>query len=94
MTLPALPVRPLTLASTPQHVTLDLNRTVLMAIDMQNDFCTRGDWVDHLGADFTPDRAPIAPMQRLLPAWRAAGAPVLRVSRTRLTGAALSRQRA
>ena len=68
MTLPALPVRPLTLASTPQHVTLDLNRTVLMAIDMQNDFCTRGDWVDHLGADFTPDRAPIAPMQRLLPA--------------------------
>ena len=80
MTLPALPVRPLTLASTPQHVTLDLNRTALMVIDMQNDFCTQGGWVDHLGADFTPDRAPIAPLQRLLPAWRAAGAPVVWVN--------------
>jgi nicotinamidase-related amidase len=72
--------RPLTLASTPQQVTLDLQRTVLMVIDMQNDFCTRGGWVDHLGADFSPDRAPIAPLQRLLPAWRAAGGGVVWVN--------------
>ena len=72
--------RPLTLASTPQQVTLDLNRTVLMIIDMQNDFCADGGWVDHLGADYTPDRAPIAPLQRLLPAWRAAGAQVMWVN--------------
>lgn len=69
--------RPLTIASTPQQVTLDLNRAVLMIIDMQNDFCARGGWVDHLGVDFTPDRAPIAPLQRLLPAWRAAGGMVV-----------------
>ncbi len=80
MTLPAPPARPLMLETTPQHVTLDLNRTALMIIDMQNDFCTKGGWVDHLGADFTPDRAPIAPLQRLLPAWRAAGAPVVWVN--------------
>jgi nicotinamidase-related amidase len=44
---------------------------------MQNDFCAGGGWVDHLGADYTPDRAPIAPLQRLLPAWRGAGGQVL-----------------
>jgi len=72
--------RPLTLASTPQQLTVDLNRSVLMIIDMQNDFCTQGGWVDHLGADFRPDRAPIAPLQRLLPAWRAAGGSVVWVN--------------
>lgn len=72
--------RPMTLASTPQQVTVDLNRTALMIIDMQNDFCTQGGWVDHLGADYTPDRAPIAPLQKLLPAWRAAGASVIWVN--------------
>ena len=80
MAAPAPSPRPLTIASTPQQVTLDLNRTVLMIIDMQNDFCTRGGWVDHLGADFTSDRAPIAPLQRLLPTWRAAGGRVLWVN--------------
>mgnify|MGYP003656045820 CR=1 FL=1 len=72
--------RQLTLASTPQQVTLDLNRTVLMIIDMQNDFCAPGGWVDSLGADYTPDRAPIDPLQRLLPVWRDAGAQVIWVN--------------
>ena len=74
------PPRPLTLATTPQQVTLDLGRTVLMIIDMQNDFCTGGGWVDHLGLDYAPDRAPIAPLQRLLPTWRAAGGAVVWVN--------------
>ena len=73
MAQPGPPPRPLTIGSTPQQVTLDLERTLLMVIDMQNDFCAGGGWVDHLGADYTPDRAPIAPLQRLLPPWRAAG---------------------
>ena len=42
MAEPPPPPRPLTLASTPQQVTLDLERSVLMVIDMQNDFCARG----------------------------------------------------
>ena len=72
--------RPITLASTPQRVRLDLNRAALMIIDMQNDFCTAGGWVDHLGSDFRPDRQPIAPLQKLLPAWRAVGAQVIWVN--------------
>jgi nicotinamidase-related amidase len=74
------PPRPLTLASEPQRVTVDLARTVLMVIDMQNDFCSAGGWVDHIGADYLPDRAPIAPLARLLPALRGAGVRVLWVN--------------
>ena len=77
MAAPGPAPRPLSIASTPQQLTLDLNRTVLMVIDMQNDFCSGGGWVDQLGADYTPDRAPIAPLKRLLPAWRAAGGRVV-----------------
>jgi len=51
-----------------------------MVIDMQNDFCSAGGWVDHLGFDYRPDRAPIEPLRRLLPVWRGAGGRVLWVN--------------
>jgi len=72
--------RPLRLAAAPQDVTLDLARSAIVVIDMQNDFCAKGGWVDYLGADYTPDRAPIAPLQRLLPVLRTAGVPVIWVN--------------
>jgi nicotinamidase-related amidase len=69
-----------TIACAPQNVTVDLLRTAVIVIDMQNDFCAPGGWVDHLGADFSPDRKPIEPLQRLLPALRKAGVPVIWVN--------------
>jgi hypothetical protein len=57
-TPPAKPV-PLKIAAAPQNVTIDLKRTAMIVIDMQNDFCAKGGWVDYLGADYTPT-APIA----------------------------------
>lgn len=69
-----------TIACEPQSVVVDLNRTALIVIDMQNDFCAKGGWVDYLGVDYTPDRAPIAPLQKLVPALRAASVPVLWVN--------------
>jgi nicotinamidase-related amidase len=78
MTGPA-PV-PLTIKAEPQSLTIDLARTAVVVIDMQNDFCAKGGWVDYLGADYTPDRAPIEPLQRLLPALRGAGVPVIWVN--------------
>jgi nicotinamidase-related amidase len=80
MAEPLPPPRPLTIDCAPQTVTLDLQRTALLVIDMQNDFCAPGGWVDHLGADFTPDRAPIAPLQRLIPPLRAAGVTIVWVN--------------
>jgi nicotinamidase-related amidase len=80
MATAGLPVKRITLHSQPQQVSIDLHRTALMVIDMQNDFCAAGGWVDHLGLDYTPDRAPIAPLKRLIPALRGAGARIVWVN--------------
>jgi nicotinamidase-related amidase len=73
MSVPLPPPRAVTIAAEPQQVTFDLERTALVVIDMQNDFCAKGGWVDSLGADYTPDRAPIEPLRRLVPRLRQAG---------------------
>ncbi|MGC8470307.1 MAG: cysteine hydrolase family protein [Acetobacteraceae bacterium] len=80
MAMPPPPPLPLRVEAEPQSITLDLRRTALIVIDMQNDFCAPGGWVDHLGVDYTPDRAPIAPLQALLPRLRTAGVPVVWVN--------------
>jgi nicotinamidase-related amidase len=72
--------RPVTIPAEWQSVTVDLNRTAMIVIDMQNDFCTEGGWVDAIGGEFRCDRAPIAPLRRLLPGLRAAGVPVIWVN--------------
>jgi nicotinamidase-related amidase len=76
----SLAPRPVSLAATPQTLRIDLARTALVIIDMQNDFCTPGGWLHHIGVDITPARAPIGPLLRLTPALRAAGAPVIWVN--------------
>ena len=80
MAVPPPPPRPFTFKAKPQKVTVDLERSAIIIIDMQNDFCAKGGWVDYLGADYTPDRAPIKPLQKLLPALREAGMPVIWVN--------------
>jgi ureidoacrylate peracid hydrolase len=72
-----LPARPLNVAALPQRLRLDLARTALLVIDMQNDFCHADGWLASIGVDVAPARAPIAPLQQLLPRLRAADVPVL-----------------
>jgi nicotinamidase-related amidase len=74
---PPLPVR---IEAQPQNVVLDLRRTAIVVIDMQNDFCTQGGWVDHIGGNYAADRAAIGPLQSLLPALRENGVPVIWVN--------------
>jgi nicotinamidase-related amidase len=76
MTRAPRPVRALELAALPQRITIDAGKTALVAIDMQNDFCAPGGWLDHIGVDFSPARRPIAPLRRLLPILRRAEIPV------------------
>lgn len=65
------------LAARPESIVIDANRTACVVVDMQNDFCTVGGWLDHIGVDVTPLRAPIDPLVRLLPILRSAGVPVI-----------------
>lgn len=69
--------RPLALPAQPQALEIDLAASVLVVVDMQNDFCHPKGWFGQKGIGTAPMRRPIPVLQRLLPAWRAAGAPVL-----------------
>lgn len=77
MTRAAPPVRPLRIAAEPVRITIDANKTAMLVVDMQNDFCSKGGWMDSRGIDITPNRAPIAPLARLVPKLRAAHIPVV-----------------
>jgi len=60
-----------------QSVTFDLRRTVMIVIDMVNDFCAPGGNCDRKGIDVRPNRKPVKPLNRLLPRLRHAHVPVL-----------------
>jgi nicotinamidase-related amidase len=67
-------------AAEPQRVRIDLWRTAILVIDMQNDFCAPGGWLSQSGTDIAPERMPIAPLQRLLPRLRRARVAVVWVN--------------
>lgn len=56
---------------------LDLAKTAILVIDMQNDFCHPDGWLAHIGVDVTPARKPIEPLQNLLPLLRQVNIPVI-----------------
>lgn len=66
-----------TIAAGSRPITVDLRRSAIIVVDMQNDFCAPGGWAHHVGADLTPERAPIAPLRALLPALRQLSVPVI-----------------
>lgn len=80
MTRPARPVRRIELAALPKRVALDVNKTALVVIDMQNDFCAPGGWLASLGVDIAAARRPVEPLRVLLPVVRRAGMPVIWVN--------------
>jgi nicotinamidase-related amidase len=80
MTRPPRPVRAVELPAMPQRIVIDANKTALVVIDMQNDFCAPGGWLASIGVDVAAARRPIEPLRRLLPALRRAGVPVIWVN--------------
>ncbi len=77
---PPRPALPVEVDAQPQRLRIDLARSALLVIDLQNDFCHPDGWLASIGVDVTPARAPIEPLRRLLPALRAAGVPVVWVN--------------
>lgn len=69
--------KPVHLNALPQCITLDIVRSVLVVVDMQNDFCHRKGWLGQKGINVKPMRKPIPSIAALLPTWRAAGGMVL-----------------
>ena len=67
----------LNIEAQPQSITFDAARAALIVVDMQKDFCAKGGWVDQCGYDVDLNRAPIKPLQKLLPALRAASIPIV-----------------
>jgi hypothetical protein len=72
---PAAP-RILACRATPQGIRIDLARTAIVVVDMQNDFCHADGWLASIGVDVAPARTPIAPLTALLPRLRAQPQPV------------------
>jgi nicotinamidase-related amidase len=74
------PSRPLRVPAMPQELTIDLARTAIVVIDMQNDFCAPGGWLHHIGVDVAPTRRAAWGLTSLLPVLRGADVPVLWVN--------------
>ena len=69
--------KPIAMPALPQNIVIDLARTALVVIDMQNDFCHSQGWLASIGVDTSPARQPIKPLQAALLALRGAGVPVV-----------------
>ncbi len=80
ITRPPLPPRPIDLTTETKQLRLDLAKTALIVIDMQNDFCHPDGWLAHIGVDVTPARDPIGPLKTLLPLLRSVNVPILWVN--------------
>jgi nicotinamidase-related amidase len=71
------PVRKAKLKAQPQDVVIDASKSALVIVDMQNDFCARGGYLDYRGVDYTSDRKPIRPLAKLVPVLRKHAVPVI-----------------
>lgn len=67
-------------AAAPQRVRLDLARTALVVIDMQNDFCHPDGWLGSIGVDVSPGRKLIPSIGRIVERCRGAAMPVIWVN--------------
>ncbi|MEB3213811.1 MAG: cysteine hydrolase [Leptolyngbyaceae bacterium] len=77
---PPLPPRLIELPTDTKRLVVDVVKTAILVIDMQNDFCHPDGWLAHIGVDVSPARQPITPLQQFLPIARQQSIPVLWVN--------------
>jgi ureidoacrylate peracid hydrolase len=59
----------------PSRITIDLAKTAVLVIDMQNDFGATGGMFDLAGFDLTPIQEAVAPTVRVIAGARTGGYP-------------------
>lgn len=74
------PSRPIELEAQPQDLVLDLSRTALIIVDMQNDFCGEGGWISSMGIDFSAARDLVNPINETAETLRHVGVPIVWVN--------------
>jgi len=65
--------RSVTLAAKPTQISLDLAKTVVMVVDMQNDFASKGGMFNRAGFDISIVQRAVPPTAKVLAAARSAG---------------------
>jgi ureidoacrylate peracid hydrolase len=69
--------QPAIIEAQPAPITIDLARTVLIVVDMQNDFASKGGMLDRAGIDISMIRGALAPTVSVISAARKAGIQVV-----------------
>jgi ureidoacrylate peracid hydrolase len=71
--------RVVSIQAKPAAVRVDLAKTAVLVVDMQNDFGGKGSMFDRAGVDLSVIRQAVAPTVRILEAARAIGLPIVYV---------------
>jgi ureidoacrylate peracid hydrolase len=61
----------------PDSLFLDVDRTAVIVVDMQNDFGSKGGLFDRIGIDIAPIQAVVGPISRVLESARRVGCPIV-----------------
>jgi ureidoacrylate peracid hydrolase len=69
--------RVVSIEAKPEAVSVELAKTAVLVIDMQNDFGSPGGMFDRAGIDLTPIRGAVGPTVRVVEAARRAGMPIV-----------------
>jgi ureidoacrylate peracid hydrolase len=69
--------RTITLPTRPEPLTVTVERTALIVVDMQNAYCSPGGYMDRVGFDVSGSPPVIAETRRVVDACKAAGMPVI-----------------
>src|SRR3954451_21909632 len=69
--------RTIVLPARPEPLKLDLNRSALIVVDMQNAYCSPGGYLDRVGFDVSGSAPVIAETRRVMDACKAAGIRVI-----------------
>lgn len=77
LTRPPKPPRVVKLKAEARDVKIDLAKSAVVVVDMQNDFFHDDGWFGLLGVDVSPLYRAVDPINRLLPAMRASDTPVV-----------------